>query len=418
MPANDDSAHHIKLAENLIKYKTFSLDGLYSFKEPAQPLSPTNFLSPGYALWLVFIFLIFKSFVPAIFIGALVFALSAPLTYFLVKEITGNEKIAFWAALLFMIEPLSIYHSSIIYTEQLFVPVFLLAVYFFIRYFKTGNKNFVFGSLLTFSVATLIRSSLFYFLPIAILAIVFKESKISWRRALTYGLISVLVVYSVIGIWVIRNKIVLSTWQVSSNTGAILFGYHYEPLMRNLGIKPENQKIIGGTNDIFSVEYNDTIGKFATHEISKYKFAYLKTRLGYLPLFFISNGYDNVFSRLTNVAGFDKYFRWDLVSKFLRGDIGGGVKYIFSAPKSIAVFLTGSVFWLLISILAVIGFWRLIKKNKNNSAILFIGLLIIYFTLITTPLITARYRLPINPLIFIFAVNGFYFLKDKLKQWT
>lgn len=417
MPANDDSAHHIKLAENLIKYKNFSLDGLYSAEEPKQPLAPTNFLMPGYALWLALVYLIFKSFMPAIFVGALIFAISVPLTYFLAKEIVGNNKIAFWSALIFMIEPLSVYHSGLLFTEQIFVPIFLSAVYFFIRYFKTGDKNFIFGSFVMFSLSALIRSTIFYFLPILILIVIIKELKTSLKQALIFGLISLFLAYSIIGIWIGRNKVVLNTWQISSNQGAILFGYHYEPLMRNLGIKPENQKIIGGTNDIFSVEYNNAIGKFATHEISKYKFAYLKTRLGYLPLFFISSGYDNVFSRLTNAAGFDKYFRWDLVSKFLRGDVGGGVKYIFSAPKSIALFLIGSAFWLLILILAAIGFFRLIKKNINKSTVIFVGAIIAYFALITTPLITARYRLPINPLIFIFAVSGFYFLKDRLKQW-
>ena len=419
IPMGDDSAHHIKLAENLIKYQTFSLDGLYSPEEPKQPLAPTNFLTPGYAFWLALIYLVFNSFVPAIFIGALVFAVSVSLTYLLAQEITGNNKIAFWSALIFMIEPLSIYHSGLMFTEQLFVPIFLLAVYFFIRYIKTGNKNFVFSSLFIFSLSVLIRPIIFYLLPVLVLIVFFKELKISIKHSIILGTISFVLTYSIIGVWLVRNKTVLNTWQVSSNTGAILFGYHYEPLMRHLGLVPGNQKILGGGRDIFSVEYNKILKKFVLGEITKHKVQYLEIRAAYAPLFFLSSGYNNIVSRFTGVPSLDKYFRGDLVSFFAKGDINGALRIMFRAPK-IAVLLIGFSFWFLITALAIIGFWRLLKTNKGTNffAIIFISALIIYFNLVTTPLITARYRLPVNPFIFIFAVSGFYFLKEKIKQWV
>lgn len=415
MPANDDSAHHMKLAENLIKYKTFSLDGLYSSEEPKQPLAPTNFLTPGYAFWLALIYLIFKSFVPAIFIGALIFSLSVPLTYFLAKEIADNKKISFWSALIFTVEPLSIYHSGLLFTEQIFVPLFLAGIYYFVKYIKGGGSKLLLGSLITLSAATLIRPVLFYFLPFLVLIVIFKELKISWRRATVLGALSVFLAYSVVGIWIIRNKIVLNTWRISSNAGAILFGYHYEPLARSLGLKPENQNVLGGGRDIFSVEYNKILEKFALGEIIKRKAQYLKLRLAYVPLFFLSNGYDNIYSRLTGVAGFDKYFRWNLISSFQKGNILLGIKMLLNAPKTIVTILAGALFWLLIFLSAIIGFWRLLKE-REKYIIIFTGLLIIYFAFITTPIITARYRLPINPFIFIFAVSGFLYFKQLIRK--
>lgn len=238
----------------------------------------------------------------------------------------------------------------------------------------------------------------------------------SRRHAIYSALISLILVYSIIGAWLIRNKMVLDTWQITSNGGAILFGYHYEPLARSLGLKPENQNIIGSGKNIFSVEYNDALGKFAIGEMAKHKMAYLKMRTVYFPLFFLSNGYDNILNRFRESAGFDKYFRWDLVSKFQKGNIITAIKMLFDSPKIIATILTGAFFWFLVSLLAAAGFWRLLKERKNH-VIAFIGLLIFYFAFVTTPLITARYRLPINPFIFIFAVSSIYFFKDKLKQW-
>src|SRR3989344_3822001 len=80
MPLNDDTGHHIRLAKNLIDYGVFSLDGLDGQRSIISP-RPTNFLTPGYAFWLAFIYIIFKSFTPAIFVGVLIFTLSVPLTY-------------------------------------------------------------------------------------------------------------------------------------------------------------------------------------------------------------------------------------------------------------------------------------------------------------------------------------------------
>ena len=195
MPLNDDTGHHVQLAKNLINYGTFSLDGLDG-KYDVIPPRPTNFLTPGYALWLVLIYIIFKSFTPAIFLGALFFALSVPLAYFLAKEVTDSNKISFWSALLFMVEPLSIYHSSLMFTEQIFVPVFLAATYLFIKYLKTTDKSFLASSLLLFSASTLIRPVIFYFLPVLVLIIFLKESRISWRRAMVLGFGSLFLAYS------------------------------------------------------------------------------------------------------------------------------------------------------------------------------------------------------------------------------
>ena len=383
MPLNDDTGHHIRLAKNLIDYGVFSLDGLDGQRSIISP-RPTNFLTPGYAFWLAFIYIIFKSFTPAIFIGVLIFALSVPLTYFLAEKIINNKKIAFWATLIFMFEPLSIYHSGLLFTEQLFVPIFLAAAYFFIAHLKLGNKKFLAASLLLFSVSTLIRPIIFYFLPVLILIIVLKEAKISWRGALIMGLVSTVLVYSVIGVWIIRNKIVLDTWQISSNQGAILVS-HYGLVARKLKKNSFDLPSFAYESNNFSTEYNNNLGKAALKELIKNKWAYLEVKFGYLPVFFLTNGYNNIFSRLTG------------------------------RPENF-IFLIGVLIWAVISFLGLFGLRRLFTSDRK-APVVFLVFLILYFAFVASPIVTSRYRLPLNPLIFIFAVSGFYFLRDKLKQW-
>src|SRR3989344_1633019 len=71
MPMNDDSMSFVQAAKNFLKYSVFSIDGVGQTGEPQLPLTPTNFITPGYVFWLVLIYAIFKSFTPAIFLGAL-----------------------------------------------------------------------------------------------------------------------------------------------------------------------------------------------------------------------------------------------------------------------------------------------------------------------------------------------------------
>ena len=416
----DDSATQVLMAKNLISYGTFSLDGDPSsiVKTPIPPLNPTNFLTPGYSFWLVFIYIIFKSFTPAIFIGALIFAFSVPLTYFIAKEVVDNEKIAFWSSILFMLEPLSIYHSGILQTEQLFVPIFLAGIYLFIRYLRANNKKFLYSSLFVFSASVLVRPIIFYFLPVLILIIAIHESGMSWKNSIICTLASLLLAYSVVGLWLVRNKIVLNTWQISSNQGAVLYAHHYVLLSRYLNI-PEQGDVISLNPDPLSVEYNNALKKVAIGEISKYKSDYLKMYSAYLPLFFVSNGYNKLISRFVGIADFDTKFRNDLVINFLRGDVLGAFKLLLKTPTPVFGFLIGLAIWIIISLFALVGFWNLIftSKGTRRLIIVILGFLLIYFAAVSTPFIVARYRLPINSFIFIFAMIGFYFLKDKLRQW-
>jgi len=420
MPFNDDTAHHIQLAKNLINYGVFSLDGL-SGKYETLPPKPTNFLAPGYAFWLAFIFLIFKSFIPAIFIGALIFAISVPFAYLLAEGISGSKKVAFWSALIFMIEPLSIYHSGLLFTEQLFTPLFLFACFGFIKYLKRNNRGLLFLSLIIFSAATLVRPIIFYLLPILVLIVILKELKISRKNAFRFGLLSLAVVYSLVGLWLIRNKMVLNTWQISSNQGAILMA-HYDVLNRDLKkqanyVEPAFPNV--GGLDALSMEYNKIVGGFALKQILNNKLSYLKIYSGYTLSFFIRSGYDNVTSQLTGWPALNGSLRTALTLDLLNGNIFQAIRFLFKAPATIWITLAGTLFWLAISILAAIGFFDLVRRKPgvDRFLIFYCGFLIVYFALVSSIFSVARYRLPINPFIFIFAVSEFYFLKEKLQQW-
>ncbi len=139
-----------------------------------------------------------------------------------------------------------------------------------------------------------------------------------------------------------------------------------------------------------------------------------------MPLFFVGSGYDGLVGRLLdkpNLLG--GTFRNDLVLSLLKGRIVESLKILANAPAAIYIFLAGVLIWSLVAILALIGFafsWYE-KSGSAKLALAFVAALLIYFAFITSPLITARYRLPINPFIFIFAIGGLLYIKNKIKSF-
>src|SRR3989338_7537202 len=120
-----DSPGYMYMAKNLAEHGEFL---------------PTNFRTPGYLFFLALIYLIFNSFIPAIFFGALISAFAAPLIYLIAKEIF-SEKIAFGAGILTAVEPMGLFLGESILTEGVFTPILFLTILYFVRYLKMEGHS-------------------------------------------------------------------------------------------------------------------------------------------------------------------------------------------------------------------------------------------------------------------------------------
>ncbi len=123
----------------------------------------------------------------------------------------SSRKIGLFAAILMSIEPMSIYWNNLLMSDYLFAFLFIFACheFFFRRYYS-------FGVLL--GLATLTRPISLYFFPLFLLWAVFY--KISWRKLAVTALLFFIVLFP----WMLRNKIVFNTWQLSSASWYNLYG--------------------------------------------------------------------------------------------------------------------------------------------------------------------------------------------------
>lgn len=412
-----DSPGYMLLAKNLIEHGTLSFSG-------AEPYDPTNLRTPIYPLFLALIYFIFRSFVPAIFFGALISAFIAPLIYLIAREIF-NKRTAVIAGILAAIEPMGLFLGVSILTEGVFTSILLLSIYFFIKYLKVGQLTYLYSSGALLALASLTRPIMFYFWPLAIPFIIYKAKNFKWHTALKNTVIFVSIFFAVLSPWLIRNKIVIGSWQITGLQGYIFYIDHYGAVLRYLGeaspLSDVQNKALAlvGPDKVFTSEGSDILFKSALNGIKEHKLAYANVYIKSLISFFIANGYKSLFIDILGVPAKAPYIPFEL---FLRFDF----KSIFNTFGDMdfvgfLIYWGSKIFWITTSLSFFITFVYLLL-NKNYKAIraeiIFVAIAIFYFALITGPTVIGggRTKAPINGLIFIFAAFGVYKLVNYLRQ--
>ena len=410
-----DGRDYQNLANNLIYHKTFAIT-------PNPPYLPTSFRTPIYPLWLAFIYLIFKSYNVAVFIGAFIFALSAPIVYFIGKEIF-SEKIAVIGAIIFGLEPWALYQSGFLAAEQIFMPFFLLSIYLFCRYLKTGTARNIYSAAAILGIAALIRPAALFFIVIYIyLAFVF-EFKYSFLRSLKISALIFLIFIAVLTPWFIRNKIVLNSWQFSSASGIRIFG-DYIMLEKYIGkteskervdIYEEARKILGVNSDVEAitmVENSKKLTIIASNGIKDNFGLFLKMYFRNIALFFFKNSYGNIFfdfgvkdSNIQSMVG--DYLNQLEISKILQTLI----KTSFGAK----ILLVLTFFWPLAALLSIIGILKLFQKSYRNLLYWFLVLWIGYFPFLVAWGDISRYRLAIHAPLFLLSTFAVFIIWSHFK---
>ncbi|MFH1990699.1 MAG: glycosyltransferase family 39 protein [Patescibacteria group bacterium] len=412
-----DTMEYKAIAQNLVLNNTFS-------KSLEIPLIPNFFRSPGYPFWLAFIYMIFNSFKPAVFLGIIIFATLAPLIYLIIREVF-SEKLAFLTGIIFALEPRMAFSAPFLLSEQIFVPVFFLAIFFAIKFFNHPQCNrYMFFSAIFLATSSLIRGISLYLWPVFIIFFFFKLYK-TWPMAkiLKIFALTTFALISIISPWLLRNRITLGTWQSSSLFGIHLYWGHLETLQRYLGVPQEiaHQKnldraieLTGGNFE--TPESVNILTKSALEEIKNNFGAYIKIYAFNAGLFFITDGYKGIASYIVNLN--PNYINLgDYIIKLQIGEVLNHLKS-FSLME-LFIPIAGRTLWSIIIILSFIGAFISIKKAPAQRLI--IALLIflpVYFALLTGPIFSPdpRFRMPVNGFLFAFALVGiFYFLKKKFQ---
>lgn len=419
---------YLQTAQNFIHYGIWSSD-------PGFPPVPDSWRTPGYPLFLALFFL---AGAPLVVVGIAQYLLAAAVaafTYTLGKRVF-SERAAFWAALFFAIEPYGAFWSNKIASENLFSLLFVPGLLLLILYVKTLRPKPLYCAALLMGLGALVRPVAVY-LFLALLPLTLGFVVWSWkahRERLKHVAVGVLVFLAVFSPWIIRNRITLGTWEISSVGSHSLemnveffyrdflgkeFGSrHIQELSRARSLLPPSYIVHpdipegepGRHLQFRTPETSQIVAKLYRDAVFAHPVQYARFLLLWSPRIFYDDSYGDFIKLLAPLKS-EHDFKgvWyylvnaEFAELFSRIKTNALVVGVGIVPKLAFFFLSVSA---LSSVFFVRGFTREGKSDMARVAVFCVALLIVY-AILSSPVALHRYRLPFNPVIVLLAFTVF-----------
>lgn len=389
LTANGDAVEYLGLAKQWLAHNTF---------QNLQNLSqPEIFRMPGYPLFIAFFYKLMPAVALPILVQNLVFVVFIFLFYKFCESLLENKRVALVASGFLAVEPSVIYWNNQLLTESFFTIMIFLAVC--CAFIFSLRKRMVYPALagLFFSLATFIRPAGEYLLLAFLVfwGILFFTKKISLRKFILAASVFISVFILVLSPWLIRNKAIFGTYGIS-NSSVNGFGKYLSVIDNETG---KESPPLDNTNPLRGAV---VLQREAMSAIWQHPVIFSKTYILSLAPFFFGDAYLSVFGRVA------PFFEKARIITNWKGGAGEFLSFFKGHGGAEAfVFFGGKIVWALIIIFAVAGliYW-IFRYKKQYPMLIFLILVIFYFSLASGVGAYSRFRFPVNPYIFLLAAMG------------
>ncbi len=385
---------------------------------PNYPFSPNPLRPPLWPYMIAFIVWIFGSYWAVAIVEILIGSLIPVLGFIITKKIFKNSKIALGTGILMALEPYSVLLSSLLYSETIFTFLFLIFVYFLIRYFENQTDRNLIWMVVFMSLATLAKVTIQY-IPIVLASVIafvsYKESKkIKWKDIIIVLGIFLLFIWP----WLYRNYIEFGKVGMSAQPAFNLYVYLVPTVLsidNQTSFADEHKKFVKRGNfdeNNINLANGEYYTKIATAILLDHKFALIKSGMTTLVTFFTHDGLVTILQNAhITLLGSGKP-----ALSMLFADPINFIKYIISNLGGFGLLIIiMRLMWIAITGLFFFGIYRYLKWNRLNPGTFMVLFLVTYFAL-TTAInglgVNARFKIPILVFIFSFALYGLF-----TKKW-
>jgi hypothetical protein len=415
-----DSNDYIKLADNLAGFKGYTKGS-----------EPEIFRVPGYSFFLSpFRYIFPHSIFPVIIVQCILSTASILLLWHLTLYLTlGNKTIAKVATIIQALSLSSIVAANKILTETLFTFLLLLFLFFLAKtviYMKINDQKssgkkyfFTFATGITAGLLVLVRA---IFLPLFPLFLIYLwisgiSSFQKGNRAGVYKLILIMFFPYLLSVggWSLRNSLTAG-YNGFSSVGSINIYRYYSCALsarQNGSAFSDEQRICDANlsaagNEVqqaaYSLEHGIPVLKSAP---LTYLFLHLKTDIN--TLFPAVGDFYALMGK--NIGG-----KGTLSVINSRG-IAAGIKHYFAGNWTLFFLAMPVVFLLILKyLLAAAGAGRKIfSKNIDFTAVIYI-ISAVYMIIIPGAVSHPRFRVPIEPILSLFAGIGLYFMLELINN--
>jgi 4-amino-4-deoxy-L-arabinose transferase-like glycosyltransferase len=405
-----DALEYHPLALSLLSEKSFESFGNHS---------TGSYRTPGYPLFVALIYGISSDSVLFVLLIQIFLSLISVVLVYKIAATVLSRQIALLSAFLFAVDITQAYWTVALYTETLFLFMFLTSIYFLCKSEKENSLLKICLSALFLGVATLIRPISFLF-PLVAVSVILVLYNLKLRMKLVYSLLFCVIFVATISPWLLHNYSKYGEAKLSSISGfnLLLYNAAYTEVYRTGKTVAEVRKdfldkaVKAGvdTTHKFSFKSSQVFSGVAKQYIKDNFMVYCKRHFMGIINMYAGLGTEKL-SAVFNLK--TKSFNPDHDPFGKSGIISRILTFFQSKSKAIIFIGFGLGFYLLINYLfALYGIYLLIGE-KEKLLFLFI-LIILYFSVLTGVIGYDRYRIPFMPFINILCAVGLYHFYVKI----
>ena len=380
---------------------------------------------PGYPLFIASIYTLFgEGLWNVISIQILLDSISCVVIALMAKSLFGK---GFWVAgILSAINLNMVILSASLLTDTLFLFLFILFLFSLLQYFHSDKIIWFFLLVLFISSATLVRAASYYLLPFLLVGLV---SLRIWQRDSILKITTLIIMY--LGVTAIllggihqRNYEQYGSMEFVSQTGTAILGWVVPATFQYSGQGSYQEGQLMAMKKLNSALRRDHMDSLSQNPFENSAY---QVKIGKEIL--LEMGIDNMLKAwiagstinlLAPSVAFSPALRTMDHPSFYETKGSGIVEKLFNYIKNSSGFLylsilaVGTIISIIFTMLALIGVFKMISVLPPitvSTLLLLVG----YFFAITGPIIGVKYRLPIEPLLTLFAsyavVNCKFFVK-------
>lgn len=388
---------------------------------------PELFRTPGYPLFLIPGLMMGNVELVTIFLQIILSCLTVYFIYKISSILFNNERIALLSALLYTIDPSSIFYASTILTETLFNFLMTLFIFYLLSYLKSQQLRYLTIAAILLAASTYVRPISLYlpWLTVVSLLILIIKNKINYKKLAVHLALFIFIPVSLTGLWQWRNQTVAGYQKFSAISDVNLYFYQGASVLAAKEGVPffAMQEKLG---------WNQPENYFATHpEQLNFTPAQIYDYQGKQGKEIVLNNL-GIYSRIHLVGivkillnpdtlrvGFARAFNLstkDPRSQAIEADIGRFVNaLIYFIQQEPLFFIVCLIFQILLIFELAFALIALCSKEYLlTSGSFFILSMVSYFLIISGgPDNTSRYRFPLMPLICVLAGYGLFLVLQR-----
>jgi len=412
---SEDSKMYIRIADAI--YETggkfvYDSDGVYKPETERMPIYI-------YFLAIIKYFAINNYIQIIILLQCIIDSITCVLTGILVQRIF--HKHFFFGALLGSINLNMVLSTGFIQTETLFLFIFVLMlnVYFNKDIHYDAYKIVLLGFLLSFGA--LIKSAFYYLIPLVVIGYILTCRKnVNYKMLLRNTILIILPIILTLGPTHYRNYKLYKSFAFTSQGGGHTMGFLVPQIYQTSGMGSYQEGL-----DWINGLYNKRLDKIDSMELlnpfrqSEIRMDTAKEGMKEIGLFNMVKAW--IIGSAINMSlpsiHLNKSVREMKTASYYRTDgnnIYEKIKlflYNSNSIKYIILMVVFGFFTVLFNIIKFIGIIIFIKKRKYLDELFVLLLVTLYFIIIAGPVLSARFRIPIEPVLIIYFISGMSSIK-------